>query len=286
MQRIRSLLRYQTDNRKQKIEEQSKITLLGLPREIILLLIAYLPIHSKVLLSQTFTALRNSLRPICITAENNLSRPEYWSFLSSIVDDLLLVNRSVCTACDGLHTTDVLDAPDASSNMHRLCSTDYAAIGNMTFYCLKQRHIQLAIRYFRTGMQQQHLARLLSPYSATSITEVQRPRISHFNIPQILTLHNYHDIFVLLLQYTSSRVQLEKTPKCSLKISIVKGIPRFLIPLPSISLDFCKLYIRNICKSLVMQNYDKALIRMAGRSYREACKSQRQGSATCINGSG
>jgi hypothetical protein len=180
MQRIRSLLRNRTENRKQKIQEQRKTTLLGLPSEVILLLIDYLPLHSKVLLSQTCTALRNILRSFCVTAKNHLSRSEYWSFLSCIADDLQLTDCFVCTACDSLHTTDILDAPYTSSDKLDLCRTACAAIGNSTSYRLKQRHVQLAIRYFRSGIQQQHLARLLSPYSATSISRGPAPT-QHFS---------------------------------------------------------------------------------------------------------
>jgi len=167
---IRFLLPKRTKNRKPKTKSPCKTTLLCLPTEIILLIIHYLPLHSKVLLSQACTALRNILRPLCITAKNQLSRSDYWSFISCIADDLQLTDYFVCIECDSLHATDVLDAPQTLSHKLGSCRTDHAAIGNTTFYYLKQRHIQLAIRYYRSGIQQQHLARLLAPYSATGMS--------------------------------------------------------------------------------------------------------------------
>lgn len=106
-------------------------------------------------------------RLFCVTARGNLTRPEYWSFLSAMVDDLQLQDCFVCPTCDRPHTTDFWDTPYISQYRLLLCDTDHAAISNLTLYCLKQQHIQIALRYSRSGLHQEHLDWLLSPHSDT-----------------------------------------------------------------------------------------------------------------------
>lgn len=54
-----------------------------------------------------------------------------------------------------------------------LCRTDFTAVGHSTSYCLRQRHVQLALRYFRSDIEQDYLARLLAPYSVVGMTNNQ-----------------------------------------------------------------------------------------------------------------
>jgi hypothetical protein len=115
--------------------------------------------------------MRERLHPSCVAAKSGLSRQDYWSLLSHIVDDLRLPNRFVCTGCDRLHTTNLLDAPYNSS--HMLCHTDFTAVGHSTSYSLRQRHVQLALRYFRSDLEHDYLSRLLAPYSVFGMTSNQ-----------------------------------------------------------------------------------------------------------------
>lgn len=143
---------------------------LDLPLDIVYLVFDELPLHGRILLSQTCRDLRSVLRSKCYSAVRKASAAERLALLRVLGD--ILPDRRLCTPCRALHLVDHKDLPVTDYDYYyrpcpapeRIWSRHYLNAR----YAVAHRHVQLAIKYTRLGnVHQRYRARISQRFTTS-----------------------------------------------------------------------------------------------------------------------
>jgi hypothetical protein len=147
------------------------LTFLQLPTDVVCLILQELPLHTKVLLSQTCRSMRTLLQDDTALVRS-LSRQDYFNFILGVTETL--PNHVACGLCLKSHVVDTRDLPYPPFSWKTYaCALDWAQLPCHTYgirYRLSYRHVQLVLKYFRRQLshqpiQESHLSCLLRPFT-------------------------------------------------------------------------------------------------------------------------
>lgn len=165
------------------------------PEEVILLIVDYLALHDKYLLSQTCRTMRRLMA--CDWEQELLDRttPQKIEFLLGIAYSN--PDRWVCAKCFRLHAVDIFDHP---LDRRAPACVGRSRCGPMGRYYLEHHHIQLALKLSRLGVNQSHLDKLLASCThileewTTVYTYTAQPKIigGRFVLSEKMTIENTH----------------------------------------------------------------------------------------------
>lgn len=140
------------------IKPSSKTSIIDLPVDILLLVVAKLEWHDRFLLSQTNSVLRRVTSCNWGIEISRLSRVEKFDFFTGLV--YALPDRYACGTYFRLHAVDQLGAPRPQS----LPCCSLVQCGNVLGYSIQHRHVQLALKYTRLQIHQSFLNDVLASY--------------------------------------------------------------------------------------------------------------------------
>ena len=161
--------------RKKRRHNDMPLTLLQLPVDVICLILLELPLHTKVLLSQTCRSMRTLLQDSRALVQF-LSPHDYFNFISGLAD--ALPDYVTCGLCRKLHIIDTTDLPyPPFARKSYPCSLNWTQLGCHDYgirYRLSYQHVQLVLKYFRRQLAHQpihdsYLSCLLQPFTAHAL---------------------------------------------------------------------------------------------------------------------
>ncbi|KAL7784144.1 hypothetical protein V8C37DRAFT_396198 [Trichoderma ceciliae] len=166
-------------------EQNADCVMLQLPVDILIMIMAKLPIYNQIIASQTCRSLRAILRHHCIGDEEPLStmltRLQRLRFLFLLARTL--PDKWVCDECVTLHNVEARDTPadPRCKRCRRYRRLQERSSGSYGF-SLNHRHLQLTFKHLRLTstekVYQKYLQSLLAPYH-TQITTgyIRSPKI-------------------------------------------------------------------------------------------------------------
>jgi hypothetical protein len=161
--------------------EDSTLTFLQLPVDVMYLIFDELPLYTKVFLSQTCRPLQNLLRDDWTRFVQSLSPSDYFDFISGIAD--VLPEYVTCWSCGTVHAINTRDVPYVRWVRNSYPCRDWAQLRSHDFgirYRLSYQHVQLTLKYSRLQPSQPsvlscrnvydyYLSRLLWPFTTRTL---------------------------------------------------------------------------------------------------------------------
>lgn len=164
--------------------------LLQLPAELLIVVVDSLDPASRILAGLSCKRLRAAVSSTTRDVVRKLPICQYDQYVLAILEGLALHDRYACV-CHRLHCVDAHDLPGMRKGLRfNGCWPASAKIGNFSKYCLHQRHVQLALRYSRTGVHEAELAKLLRPFHVFG-NSVFNPMSWEFRAQPIIADGNY-----------------------------------------------------------------------------------------------
>lgn len=158
---------------------QTNSLILHLPVEMVVKILAFLPLDSRFLVYQTCRPLRAITYKYFLAGKGNVidlaraTREDKLLYLTALARSL--PDRWVCVKCCRLHQIDEWDTPLHDSSYYLLCqdgmdTTEGYRVSKVGWpkYYPDHRHVELTLKYTRTEdikrKHQKYLQRLLTPY--------------------------------------------------------------------------------------------------------------------------
>lgn len=145
-------------------DNRPKNTLLNLPYDVFLCVIDHLALQDMFILSRTCRSMRAITLCDWESELENLSRTDEMDFWTGI--GYIMPKTWVCFSCCKLHPVDPSDSPRSRKSV---CGFDPMITSALSdrgapSYCgLFHRHVQLALKYSRSGTNLQYLQKLMLP---------------------------------------------------------------------------------------------------------------------------
>lgn len=194
---------------------------LDLPLDIVHAIFDELPLHAKILLSQTCRDLRLRLRSMCYLSVRRASAAERLEFLGALAD--ILPDHRLCTHCRALHLVDPKDIPVTEVNKYyKPCPAPEPIWSRYRLgprYAVAHRHVQLAIKYTRRqDVHQRYRASILQRFT-TSFPNFYSLRLEFTAEPLVIhgrfilmTTFDFHEAAAPLSYETISRTMIKICP--------------------------------------------------------------------------
>lgn len=153
--------------------------------DIFLLILNYLALHDKFLLSHTCKVFRHSTYHDWDSEISRLSfsdRVGFWAGLA-----YTLPHYWACPKCCKLHLINTSDVP-ATLNRQQLvpCQADLSRGIGTEMYSIHNHHIQFALKLSRLGKHQQYLGALMKPYTDIRVSLLNPLTDSYTAEPKII----------------------------------------------------------------------------------------------------
>lgn len=158
--------------------------ILQLSPDIFLLILKYLALHDKFLLSHTCTVFRRCTHHDWDSEISQLSssdRVGFWAGLAYTLPDYW-----TCPKCCKLHLINTSDVPATLKRQQLVpCQADLSRGIGTEMYSIHHHHIQFALKLSRLGKHQQYLGALMKPYTDMRISSLSPLTDSYTAEPKI-----------------------------------------------------------------------------------------------------
>lgn len=161
----------------------SPFPLLQLPAELVLDILDYLPDADLFHVGQTCRPLRAAVDKDWESTIDKAPFAERTAFFHDLAD-----NKPDHWACVGCHKLHKVDTEDTPANPQDGCDFSGGRMMRSANYHIQQKHVQLAMKYHRTGHNLEYLEKLVTPFeqrfkvTGMEVRYVATPRIvqGHF----------------------------------------------------------------------------------------------------------